>query len=553
MNTMAGQGPSSLVVRDVVLDTLSAFGDIHRHFQGLAGYLHVDLPPISLTSDGRRSNLVISFATAVDASNALLSRPQVSIAGQVYDVMPHSDDFGELEGLISDSPPPRKRQKKEVASEILVCKICFEELDGAYSEPCRKCKGAHCYGCVKKIFEMALRDSDRMPATCCDSVMHHEVIRGLLPNARIEEYRLKYDERNTINPLYCPVPTCSTFIPPRMFNHSTTKVTCHGCNTVICTKCKKQAVDRHTCAEEVVRQSILETFHYKTCPKCGTGVMKMLGCSHMRCQCGAHWCWDCRRPWNACTQQPCGETSDDEQPPQIVEGDDEISESDDDDDAETAAEDFPTSTVAEPTRAIGVSEPSINVTTSDNGPNQNTFEQATQTHAPTSSETSSTSETATSEPQNLDDPDEIDWRCRGLNFGAEPREETWDTWGCRHRFRNLGKHLIPRFWLVGVNASKDPDVGIECMSCFKRIKLWENKGTENLKHGGGILVDGVNVMKGGEACAAPAAPVVTKVTKNNTRSQLSSECHKCGVIYCEPCKRAAMRRIRSEQAAPGLN
>src|ERR1700761_1115428 len=31
----------------------------------------------------------------------------------------------------------------------------------------------------------------------------------------------------------------------------------------------------------------------------------MYGCPHVRCQCGAHWCWDCQRPMNACYEKPC--------------------------------------------------------------------------------------------------------------------------------------------------------------------------------------------------------------------------------------------------------
>jgi hypothetical protein len=33
--------------------------------------------------------------------------------------------------------------------------------------------------------------------------------------------------------------------------------------------------------------------------------MKMFGCPHMRCLCGAQWCWDCRRPIKACHRRPC--------------------------------------------------------------------------------------------------------------------------------------------------------------------------------------------------------------------------------------------------------
>jgi hypothetical protein len=135
---------------------------------------------------------------------------------------------------------------------------------------------------LERDFQVSMTDMDRMPVRCCTTVMHHEVANGILPAAEIEAYKSKFDEMNTVDPLYCPVPTCSTFIPPRMFNQGDSKVTCPVCDTRICTKCKQRAAQEHTCSENDERQFILKTFDYKTCPKCGTGVVKMYGCPHVR-------------------------------------------------------------------------------------------------------------------------------------------------------------------------------------------------------------------------------------------------------------------------------
>jgi hypothetical protein len=284
---MAGQGTPHLIVRQVYWDLDRTFAEVHQVFHNAEGYvgLRSIQPVIRLDDRPTRRDFVYTFSTAADAMTALLNHPTITIGESQY--RPELYDVDSAESPTdqprtpqqdTDISPPRKRLKKEQppADKKILCKICFTELEGLYSTPCRRCKGPECYECVATRFRVAVKDINRMPVTCCGSVMHHDVARGILPPAELEEYKQKYDERmNTVDPLYCPVPTCSTFLPPRMFNPNDTKVSCHVCTTVVCTKCKLHAGDGHTCDMEDSRKFILKTFHYKLCPRCGTGVMKM--------------------------------------------------------------------------------------------------------------------------------------------------------------------------------------------------------------------------------------------------------------------------------------
>lgn len=319
---MAAQGSPNLLVRDFVLDPSRPFADIDQIFHNTEGYVGLRLIRLAAPQDNltARHGLVYTFRTTADAMTAMTTHPTVVIrdATNPFHLEPYYGDFGESQTNLPltadqsisiglDISPPRKRLKKEPPPEKkLACKICFNELEGPYSTPCRRCKTPICYDCLTMQFKTAMKEIDRMPVSCCGCVMHHEVVKGILPVSELEEYKQKYDERmNAVDPLYCPVPTCSTFIPPRLFKPNETTIACHVCETVICTKCKQHAEDNHECAKEDPRKFILETFHYKICPRCGTGVMRMHGCPHIRCQCGAHWCWDCQRPMNACYQKPC--------------------------------------------------------------------------------------------------------------------------------------------------------------------------------------------------------------------------------------------------------
>lgn len=199
------------------------------------------------------------------------------------------------------SQPARKKAKLETP---LLCRICVNPINSPYSKPCLRCKKAWCLDCVKTWFTMATQDFERMPARCCNVVMHHGVAGGILSTVDFEAYKLKYDEHTTANPLYCPVPTCSTFIPPRLIDSTQSTVDCTVCTTRICTKCKQLSAPGHICEEETAVIQI-KAFNYKICPKCGTGVMKMYGCPHVRCACGAHVCWDCMRALAVCYRSPC--------------------------------------------------------------------------------------------------------------------------------------------------------------------------------------------------------------------------------------------------------
>ena len=133
--------------------------------------------------------------------------------------------------------------KKAKLSIPIVCDSCWDAITGPYSTPCLKCRKPWCRECVKEWFTMAIEDSDSMPARCCGIVMHHGVAGGILLDADYEAYKLRYDERTTSNPLYCPVSTCSTFIPPRLMNYNTGPmqgtISCIKCFTPICMECMK--------------------------------------------------------------------------------------------------------------------------------------------------------------------------------------------------------------------------------------------------------------------------------------------------------------------------
>ncbi|KAI1610547.1 hypothetical protein EDD36DRAFT_328567 [Exophiala viscosa] len=598
LNTMAGQGPTSLIVQGVLFDPVTSLGDIERHFSASEGYLSATVSGTRAERRGRIiQDFVFHFATAADAANSLSTHPEISIAGRSYPVASHDGDFGDPRYHVTEpsrdsDTAPRKRAKTMPMTGMTVCKICFCEFPNnePFSTPCRRCKEPCCYNCLKEDFQHAMNDMTRFPVKCCSTVVHHEVARGILSAAELEIYKSKMDEVNDVNPLYCPIPTCSTFIPRRMFKADATRVNCHVCQASICLKCKQLAAEDHTCAKDAGREFIIDTFDYRPCPRCGTGVMRMYGCDHIRCPCGAHFCWECGRAIKVCRSKPCsaaredgeesqgeeeGDVESENEPRESIEQP-EIVEPINADEAQQQVDPVPTTgdRTVDDTHAPGMAAlltamemQSANLnrlgelvaqiggssgTEFTAGPlalysvdpaevdlvqAASTLIGSTPVSAPAEANEAEAVPTVTA-PANLDDPHEIDWEVQSVDFGEEPNDENWDVWGCTHHFRELDREEVPKRWLVGVDPLKDEIVEVECMTCFQKARLSDGSSANKKNEGHGKI--SVQV----ETSAVNKSP-----EREVAKEKQAFECSRCGVINCRSCKNAARRRIKKQRQA----
>jgi len=238
--------------------------------------------------------------------------------------------------------------------------------------------------------------------------------------------------------------------------------------------------------------------------------MKMHGCDHIRCLCGAHWCWSCERSIDVCFSNPCQA--------QLEDG---IYAERDTDDEEDQLEAENRTTTIGPTDGIPYEYP----TPSERAPvSTETPEVEASIIPPSRPRTPASAASAeldsvetvaspvpgtnatpttddfvqpdTVDEENLDDPDQHDWEYLGMDFGGEPMDERWDVWGCAHKCRRLNQEDIHENWL----RLED----LECQNCFERV----------YSHGQG---DPRNDTNGAE--------------------RLAWLCKKCGVIFCEQCRR----------------
>ncbi|RYO64115.1 hypothetical protein AA0116_g3927 [Alternaria tenuissima] len=280
-----------------------------------------------------------------------------------------------------------------------------------------------------------------------------------LTGEEFAEFRSKYEEWLTPNPFYCPIPTCSTFIPERLLPEEATKrkgkrtdsgigtptsksIACPTCETGICPDCRQVAHPDSLCnisefGIDAETTELLKSWGYKKCPKCGHGLKRMFGCNHMECRCGAHFCYACMEDYNNCNGG-CGEEDDYD--------DESFDEDEDEDEDEDVSPEQHDDTGLPPN--------------TNEGPDASN--EAPQLQG-TTGEAETTLPQPASQPRNLDGGGHRYWQRQNLNFGEEPTEDYQDrSWDCEHGFDSC-KITIAKA------LNNDPSTEMECVKCWCAI------------------------------------------------------------------------------------
>lgn len=375
-----------------------------------------------------------------------------------------------------------------------ICTYCSEMINLEKEDmlyPCVRCDSGCCKSCIRKMFLNACKSESDMPPRCCKPIPL-AFARAVLSDVEVCLFKAKYEEWNTPNRIYCPVPTCSAFIPHRLFpvsaqnsegpkeNQAVDKqhysiamvgtsvkveidtppptppgsssphpssqappsISCPKCETNICCSCKQLAHDGFPCPEvrdtDPLLERALRKWGYKRCPKCHAGVRRMWGCSHIRCRCGAQWCWECTGPIERCNQEGCLDQDRD-------------GEEDD----------------------------------------------------------SRASDTDTGIGENFDAGS--DWEDYGYDLGEEPNGEYIDPLTCQHS------------WEAATDDDTDPNLEYDCECCWKKVFPQPfptyYRGVQPLMETGSLHEQ----QDSGDECWVG-------------EDQAMQRCHNCGLIACSRCR-----------------
>jgi hypothetical protein len=357
------------------------------------------------------------------------------------------------------------------SNQSVQCVVCYDPYHPnqehiSFIRPCFRCNVPYCRKCLLDMFVGATKDLSRMPPMCCNQIPLY-LAQPFLSETQAANYRARHEEWSTPKPFYCPVPRCSAFISKRLLKvardvpassekradsvvgtPTSPSIQCPACSTSICTNCRDLAHTGSGCKQldfgvDDATADLLKRWGYKRCPKCGQGVRKMHGCSHIACLCGAHWCWHCQGPINECYD--CYDDEDD---------DEDYYESEEDEPEPTEPEPVPepeAEEVQEDPDVVESDDPHLSALFPIDPliyqydftpPNTGTRRRRRRSFV------------------NLDGRPAYYWEEQGLDFGPEPRNDFEDAaWNCKHEFSEL---KVP---------FKDlPRVQLECEECWAAVQ-----------------------------------------------------------------------------------
>ncbi|CAK4031890.1 Hypothetical predicted protein [Lecanosticta acicola] len=168
------------------------------------------------------------------------------------------------------------------------------------------CGHRMCHDCLKRIFEMSVKDPAHMPPRCCtkDHIpLKH--VEKLFDMRFKTSWNRKYQEYHTKNRIYCTAPKCGEWIKPSHIRSFQGRryAQCPRCSTKVCTSCNGKMHKSSECPKDPEIAKLVEQAKekgWKTCYNCHAMVELKEGCNHMTCRCLAEFCMVCSKKWKTC-------------------------------------------------------------------------------------------------------------------------------------------------------------------------------------------------------------------------------------------------------------
>lgn len=153
-----------------------------------------------------------------------------------------------------------------------------------------------------RLFSLAAKDESLLPVSCCGEPVDLQLARQILQPEELESFMNAVLEHAATRKVYCPVPTCSKFIPITDDEPSGV-IRCSACSCEICLNCKQRAHDTVDCPEDGDTQSFTayaQSQGWQRCRRCHKYVELTHGCYHMTCVCSFQFCYLCGSKWKEC-------------------------------------------------------------------------------------------------------------------------------------------------------------------------------------------------------------------------------------------------------------
>ena len=269
-------------------DSISQIGerDAPRHRRSGA-YVRPSLRRSSTTSARLHSILETPKDTRSTTTTNRSSRPAPSVSGATP-VRRHS----------TTSVPEQPR--------LVDCLTCGADDVPASKSAKLACGHRMCHDCLKRVFDMSIKDPAHMPPKCCgEEHIPLKHVEKLFDIKFKKHWNIKYQEFHTKNRIYCPALKCGEWIKPsHIYTEKGRKcAVCPRCKTKVCPSCNGKMHKSTECPNDPEIAKLVEQAKEKgwqRCYSCNAFVEKKEGCNHMTCRCMAEFCIVCGSKWKTC-------------------------------------------------------------------------------------------------------------------------------------------------------------------------------------------------------------------------------------------------------------
>ena len=194
-------------------------------------------------------------------------------------------------------PPPR----------LVECLTCGSDDIPHPNSAKLSCGHRMCHDCLKRIFDMSVKDPAHMPPRCCtDDHIPLKHVDKLFDLKFKTLWNRRYEEYNTENRIYCPAPKCGSWIKPSHIHqdiYGREYAHCPRCRTKVCMLCNNKLHKSRDCPEDPEIAKLVQQAKeqgWQRCFNCNSMVELKEGCNHMTCRCLAEFCMICGSKWKTC-------------------------------------------------------------------------------------------------------------------------------------------------------------------------------------------------------------------------------------------------------------
>ena len=233
-----------------------------------------------------------------------------SVQYPVQNINDYDSDYAYAKALeFSEEEKLNKMMQDDAKNQVKKCEICLEEfslLD--ITNYFLNCNCVIHNVCFDNMVKSAI-ESNNLPIKCpnCKTPIHPNFIEDSLRNANPQLFD-KYEHFSMNNFILnnndsyssCPTPGCEYMF---FFQPGEHNFLCPLCNKNYCLNCKDEWHRGMTCQQYKDSRDVnklddkffqfVKGAKFKMCPRCKFWVEKNQGCNHMRCRCGADFCYLC--------------------------------------------------------------------------------------------------------------------------------------------------------------------------------------------------------------------------------------------------------------------